>query len=280
LYTELEAPLRRAVLLYWGGMAGARKALHLSAPPPPRQTWTRERVLDEIRKLHRSGQHMSTSAVYAAGRNDLVIAANKYAGGWVRARTMAGVRFKAHRAFSSPVWDAATVVAEINARYRQGLPLALSKSPKSLTCAAGRIFGSWRKAITAAGIDYDSILLLHQYSDAELLTWLRELARKHPHMTLYDLEKYGKHAVVCRRRWGSFEAAATAAKLSGWPLRTRTPAMSRVAALRTLRKWHRERIPLQVSALRKVEGGNHLINSLLHHFQDWNSAIKAARIRA
>jgi hypothetical protein len=190
---------------------------------------------------------------------------------------MAGVRFKAHRAFSSPVWDAATVVAEINARYRQGLPLALSKSPKSLTCAAGRIFGSWRKAITAAGIDYDSILLLHQYSDAELLTWLRELARKHPHMTLYDLEKYGKHAVVCRRRWGSFEAAATAAKLSGWPLRTRTPAMSRVAALRTLRKWHRERIPLQVSALRKVEGGNHLINSLLHH---WNSAIKAARIRA
>src|SRR5262245_41002855 len=96
LYTELEAPLRRAVLLSWGDMAGARKALDWSAPPPPRQAWTRKRVLEEIRQLHRSGQHMSTSAVIAAGRNDLVIAANKYAGGWVRARAVAGVSFEAH----------------------------------------------------------------------------------------------------------------------------------------------------------------------------------------
>ena len=280
LYTNLEAPLRRAVLLYWDGMAGARKALGLAALPAPRQAWSRERVIAEIRKLHRSGQHMSTSAVMAAGRNDLVIAANKYAGGWVRARSMAGVKFKAHRAFSMPVWDAATVVAEIQARHREGLPLPLSKAPKSLTCAARRIFGSWRAAVTAAGIDYDSVLLLRQYSDDELLAWLRNLARTSPHMSLYDLDKHGKHTVACRRRWGSLEAAAKAAGLSDWPIRIRTPAMSRLAVVRMLRKWKRDSLPLQISAVRQVEGGHHLINSAFHHFKTWNSAIEAARRRA
>jgi hypothetical protein len=219
---------------------------------------------------------MSTSAVAAAGRNDLVIAAMKYAGGWARARTLAGVSFKASRGFSMPVWDAGTVVAEIRVRHRQGLPLALSKAPKSLTCAACRIFGSWREAITAAGLEYDSVLLLRQYSDEELLAWLRQLARKKPHMSLFDLDKYGKHTVACRRRWGSLEAAATAAGVTGWPLRLRTPAMSRAALLRVLRKWRKDQLPLQLSAVRQVAGGHHLINSAFHHFKSWDSALKAS----
>lgn len=279
LYTSLEAPLRRAVLLYWGGMAGARKALGLRQPPPPRQAWSRERVIAEIRKLHRSGQHMSTSAVAAAGRNDLVIAAIKYAGGWTRARAMAGVKFNAHRAFSMPVWDAATVVTEIQARRREGQPLAISKAPKSLTCAARRIFGSWRAAITAAGIDYNSVLLLRQYDDEELLAWLRKLARTNPHMSLYDLDKHGQHTIACRRRWGSLEAAAKAASLKDWPIRIRTPAMSRAAVVQMLRKWQKDALPLQLSAVRQVKGGHHLINSAFHHFKTWAAAIEASRQR-
>src|SRR5690242_17372085 len=72
LYTKLDPPLRRAVLLYWGSMAHARKALRLREPPARRQAWSRERVIDEIRKLHRAGQHMSSSALASAGRGDLV----------------------------------------------------------------------------------------------------------------------------------------------------------------------------------------------------------------
>lgn len=279
-YTNLDAPLRRAVLLYWGSMAGARKAVGLSNPPAPRQAWSRERVIKEVRKLHRSGQHMSTSAVISAGRGDVVIAANKYAGGWARARALAGVRFKANRVFSSPVWDAATVVAEIQVRHRQGSPLALSKAPKSLTCAAGRIFGSWRDAITAAGFDYDSVLLLRHHSDEELLAWLRRLAGKKPHMSLFDLDKLGEHTVACRRRWGSLEAAASAAGLTGWPIRLRAPAMSRAAVLRMLREWRKEHRSLQLSAVRDAKDGHHLINSAFHHFKSWNSAVAASRRRS
>ena len=276
LYTELEAPLRRAVLLYWGGMGGARKALKLRRPPPPRQQWSRQRVIDEIRKLHRSGQHMSVTAVTSAGRSDLVIAATRYAGSWVRARTLAGVPFKGKQVFAMPVWDATTVVSEIRQRHLDGLPLASSKCSRSLTSAAGRIFGSWRKAVTVAGIDYDSVLLLRRYTDSELLVWLRDLAQTRPNMSLFDLDKHGEHTVACRRRWGSLESAAEAAGLTGWPARIRSPAMSRTAVLRLLRKWDKEDVPLRFTAVRRLVGGHHVITSAAHHFKSWNAAVDAA----
>lgn len=279
LYTELDAPVRRAVLLYWGDMARARKALRLREPPARRQAWSRERVIDEIRKLHRAGQHMSTSALASAGRSDLVIAAMKYVGSWVRARSLAGVSFKANRVFSLPVWDAATVVAEIQARRRQGLSLALSKAPKSLTCAARRLLGSWGAAVEAAGIDYNSVLLLRSYADDELITWLRELARKKPHMTLFDLDKHGGHAVICRRRWGSLEAAAKAAGIVGWPIRIRRRAMTRAQVVRTLRGLHRSRQPTTISGVREVPDGHYLINSAFHYFPTWSDALGAAGLR-
>jgi hypothetical protein len=65
-----------------------------------------------------------------------------------------------------------------------------------------RIFGSWRNAVTAAGIHYDSVLLRRNREDDELLAWLRPLARTKPRMSLHELEKAGQHAVICRRRWG------------------------------------------------------------------------------
>jgi hypothetical protein len=122
--------------------------------------------------------------------------------------------------------------------------------------------------------------LLRHHSDQELLTWLRRLASKKPHMSLFDLDKHGEHAVACRRRWGSLEAAASAAGLAGWPIRLRTPATSRAAVLKTLREWRKEHRSLQLSVVRGVEGGHHLINSAFHHFKSWNSAVTASRSRS
>jgi hypothetical protein len=275
-YTGLEAPLRRAVLLHWGSMKRAREALGLQPLPAPRQRWSRERVIDEVAKLARSGQHMSHGEVAKAGHGDLLLAASKYAGGWVRARSLAGVRFKPNRVASVPSWDATAVIEAIRNRQLHGQPLASSKVPKSLMSAGLRYFGSWRDAIEASGIDYDHVLLLKQVTDAELLEWLRNLARAKPHMTLYDIDKHGEHAVVCRRRWGSFEAAAKAAGLPEWPIRIRQRAMSRSAVVRALRTWNAARKPLRFGEARTLPGGYYLVNSVLHHFRTWNDALVAA----
>lgn len=277
-YTGLEAPLRRAVLLHWGSMRRAREALGLQPLLAPRQRWSRKRVIDEVAKLARSGQHMSHGEVAKAGHGDLLLAASKYAGGWVRARSLAGVRFKPIRVASVPNWDASAVVEAIRSRQISDLPLASSKVPKALMSAGLRYFGSWRDAIEASGIDYDSVLLLKPVTDAELFEWLRKFARTKPYMTLYDLDKHGEHAVVCRRRWGSFEAAAKAAGLPDWPIRIRRRAMSRPAVLRALRAWNSARKSLRFGEARTLPGGYYLVNSVLHHFRTWNEGLVAARL--
>lgn len=277
-FNDLDAAMRRAVLLHWGSMARAREDLGLRRPEPPRQVWSRKRVIDEMRALHRSGQHMSCLAVIKAGRNDLVVAANRYVGSWARARALADIRFERHRPRTTQAWDAASVVDAITTRHRRGQTLASSKVPRALISAANRIFGSWRDAIEAAGLDYDAIVLARRYGDDEILDWLRHLARTRPRMTLFDLDKHGEHAVACRRRWGSYEAAALAAGITGWPVRLRHRAMSRAEVIRALRARHASKLPLHISAVRKSNGGHTLILSVLQHFASWDAALSAARI--
>jgi hypothetical protein len=221
---------------------------------------------------------MSCIAVIRAGRNDLVVAANRYAGSWARARELAGIRFERHRPRTTQAWDAASVVETILERHRRGQPLASSKVPRALISAAGRIFGSWRDAIEAAGLDYDAIVLARRYSDEEILDWLRHLARTRPRMTLFDLDKHGEHAVACRRRWGSYEAAAAAAGITGWPVRLRHRSLSRAEVLQALRAHQAAKLPLHIRAVRKSDGGHTLILSVLHHFATWDQALVAARV--
>jgi len=276
---SLPASLRRAILRYWGSVRRARKVLGLAPLPAQRQAWSRERVIREMRALHRTGQHMSSLAVIKAGRNDLVVAANRYAGGWMRACALAGIEVKRRQPGTGMSWDEATVVEEIRQRRDDGVTLAVSKVPKSLSSAAIRIFGSWRDAITAAGIDYGTVSLTRTYDDAELLRWLRRFARGNPTISISEFDQRAEHAVLCRRRWGSVEGAAAAAGLVGWPHRVRRRVLSRSAVIRALKQRHAAKLPMRAMAVRAGRDGHFLLNSVLRHFDSWAAALRAAGLR-
>lgn len=277
-YGSLTSALRRSVHIHWGSMAAARDALGLQHLPAPRQRWNQERVIAEIKRLARTGVHMSVNAVVKAGRNDLLAAAQTYVGSWTRARDLARVRFRRRKVVRLPVWNPAEVVLAIQERHRRDEPLAPSKVPKPLLCAANRYWGSWRKAIIAAGLDYEQILLLRRVSDTEMLMWLRGLAVAHPNMTLFDIDKYGEHAVACRRRWGSYEAAAKAAGISDWPMRERYRSMPRRVVIRKLRALAAQRRSLHIKLVAKYKGGQQLVTSALHHFPTWGEALREAKV--
>jgi len=274
-FDELPKPLQRAVQRHWRTMAGARRAAGLPELVPGRRRWTRSAILTEIRKLARSGQHMSQNAVTKAGRTDLVVAACKHLGSWSRARDLAGVAIKKRRSKPVQAWDADSVVAEIRRRHDEDEPLAVTKVPSSLTSAAQRTFGSWRNAIEAAGLDYDRVLLRRQLSDEELADWLRDVARRFPTVTIYGLEKNGEHFLACRRRWTSIEAAAHAAGLSDWPRRERRPLLSREEVIAEIRRRRRAKLPLTFNAVRN-ERGTQLSDSALKCFVTWDDALAAA----
>lgn len=275
-YKELPAAVRRAILFYWGSMSRAREKLALPSPAAPRQRWNEKLVVAEIRRLHAAGQHLSMSSLIDAGHNDLLVAASTYAGGWTRARRLAGVPFERRRSVQKQTWDAAAVITEIRSRKRSGEPLAVSKAPRPLVNAANRIFGSWRNAIEAAGIDYRQILLRGSFSDEEVLRWLRELAREKPSLTLWELDQHGEHALLCRRRWGTYEKAARAAGIRNWPVRERWPSMSRDDLLNELRSRTQKKRATAIGAVRRAPGGHRLIASALRYFKTWDDALRAA----
>ena len=95
-------------------------------------------------------------------------------------------------------------------------------------------------------------------------------------MTRFDLDKHGGHAVICRRRWGSLEAAARAAGIVGWPIRIRRRAMTRAQVVRTLRELHRSQQATTMSGVREASDGHYLINSAAHYFPTWSEALRAA----
>jgi hypothetical protein len=146
--------------------------------------------------------------------------------------------------------------------------------------AARHIFGGWREAIEAAGIDYDSVVLRCGYSDEVLLDRLRALAEAHPSWTLSDVGRLraarGRPSgATWVRRWGSIEAAAQEAGLAGWPVRERTPMMTKIEVIRTLRMMARRKEPLNYAAVSRGSN-NSLIAGALVHFPSWDRAIAAA----
>lgn len=276
-FEELPIALRRAIHQHWGSMAEARKAARIPARPPGRTpTWTNERVLGELRGLARRGQHMSQSALLHDGHTRLVSAATRIFGSFARARELAGIHITKQRPRAQHSWDADAVVAAIRARHEEGEPIAVTKCPRSLVSAANRVFGGWRAAVEAAGIDYEQVLLRRDYSDAELLDWLRQLSLSNPSMTLYDLDRLGEHTVACRRRWGALEHAAMAAGLSGWPVRVHHEAMGHEEIASELRRLARAGESLNFAAVRRNPERRRLVDGALKRYPSWDAAVAAA----
>ena len=149
----------RLTRMLFDGFANAREAAGL--PKPSQRIWTEERVIDALRKLQLQGRvRMTTVDLVKAGHGDLVSAIYNVIGSISRARRLAGIPDPGRRdSGRRQRWNEDRVWGEIRERHRQGLPLASTKVPAALLRAAARFFGSWRSAIEAAGLEYETTLL-------------------------------------------------------------------------------------------------------------------------
>jgi hypothetical protein len=100
-------------------------------------------VVEAIRSRHKRGLPLCSKEKFA-----LKDAARRYFGNWREALLAAGVPVPELR----PKWSRERIIAEIQARHRQGLSLS-SNDAASLASAARRYFGSWREALAEARLD-------------------------------------------------------------------------------------------------------------------------------
>jgi hypothetical protein len=277
---DLPSRLYRQILREFGGLPEALRAAGCVRAPRSRY-WSRERVILELRKVSRRAARVSARGLAGIGRGDLVSAAQRYVGGLTRARRLAGLPDPSPLHATRPVpRDADDVLREICRRGARGQSLALSKAPPALVMAARRRFGSWAKAIEAAGLDYPSVRLVRApYTRGDLLGEFGALARRRPDLTLKDVRRkpYNRWAAQVRRFFGSFENAGRLAGLDDWPRRSRAERLlDQNAIIQRLHQRASEGRPIYAQAVARDD--SHLWQSVRRHYRSWQRALDAARL--
>ena len=167
-------------------------------------------------------------------------------------------------------WTKDRVIAAIQERQRRGLPIfGIYDEHMALSNAATRLFGSWRKALVAAGIP--GAQPLQKWSKERVIE--RILARQRQGLALTKTWKEDRalHSAATRR-FGGWQAALIAARLE----RTQCPRRlwTRDIVLEEIRNRARQRLPLK--AIYRLDPALH--SAAQRHFGGWNKAIEAAGI--
>ena len=144
--------LRVASIRLFGSWPTALRAAGLR---PNRVPWTRAEVIRRIRARHRAGRSLNAAAVHHDDDQALYNFARRSYSSWDRALRAAGIDVWTARKCRE--WTKADILREIESRRRASLPLNASAvirgGGRQLYTFAVRRFGSWDRALSAAGVD-------------------------------------------------------------------------------------------------------------------------------
>jgi hypothetical protein len=189
--------------------------------------WTREKIVKELRRLHKKGQDLSYNGL--AGENQsLVSAAAYHYGSYRRAVEVAGIEYS--DIIRRPRWTKSRITGVIKKAKRAGQDLhwsAVTKRKDELAKAAyaalqPRLFGRWDKALAAAGLDSDDIALYRRWGRDSIIAELRSRSRSSAPLNSGAIQAKdpGLHAAAVRH-FGSYDQALTAAKIEPGRVRKR-----------------------------------------------------------
>lgn len=155
-------PLLRASVRCFGSWRAAIGAAGLDYDAVRRyREWTDERIIARIRELADAGMDLSWRHVSHSLDPSLAAAATKlhHFGSWRAAIAAAGLDYEAIRRYRR--WSDEEVLRQIRERQAQGLGLnakTLERESAALITAARRRFPAWHTSLTAAGIDYHTVI--------------------------------------------------------------------------------------------------------------------------
>ena len=240
-----------------------RKAVLAAGAKPFNRQWTKESIVRAIRDRHKQclpilGITAKDPALYAATQ--------RHFGGWPQAMLAAGLPWKPKK-----WWSRERVMAAIQSRYQQGLPLCgLHKTDRPLAYAARKYFGSWPAAVAAAGVPDG---WQHTWSRERLITMLQTYGEPgHPLASGQVPATLRRAASECFGSWHAALAAAGRIPLGPPPVpRKRWTDQGVLTAIR-LRSRHGKSMTIAANGA--------LARAAIRRFGTWNGALQAAGVES
>ncbi len=264
--------------------------------PPPWTFYARpEAVIAALKERREAGLSVREHEV-RPDNSPLLMQGKKVFGSWNAALAAAGLK-RPPRALHLRKYTPESLLETLKERHRQGLTMnsftiLQERTDVLLLKWAGRYYGSWLKALAAAGIPPverakpvrkvpQPPVPLEKYLDL-----IRARAAAGLSLRAYHMNKprdQGGHpglVAVCRKRFGSWDKALAAAGLSEPPhATTRRPYRTREEVIEVLRHRHEAGLPLTASAMRRGPDSNSaLMQAIGRLYPDVRSALEDAGV--
>jgi hypothetical protein len=246
----------------------------------PRDVWSRQRVIERFHVLKQQGADLWMAATRRR-EPYLVLMGRKYFGSYAKAALAAGIDATAIKAPPRPVrLTAAQVVETLQRLGRQGVsnlrPSALEARDARLVPACKARFGSYRRAVTAAGFDYEKIVPVGRppMRRQEVLRSLREIDSCGGDLRLSAVKRtHGRVLYSARRRFGTYRKAVQAAGL-GYPPKKPLHHWPWPLVLQRLRELHQQGENLERAAFAR----NHvpLYAAAIYYYRSYVGAVGEA----
>jgi hypothetical protein len=189
--------------------------------------WTKDSIQRALRKQYRAKADLSYNSM-AKQMQSLVSAAAYHFGSYRSAVVKAGIDYDG--IVRRPRWTKTMIIQLIKQARRKHEDLnwsAASRRRDELGRAAfaalqPRLFGSWARALTAAGLDADEVSMYRKWNKDNILVELRSRYKSHEPLNSGALQREdpGLHAAAVRH-FKSYDAALRGARLEPESLRQR-----------------------------------------------------------
>jgi hypothetical protein len=263
-----------------------------------RTRWTRERIIRDI--LEREAQGRALTAGGKGIDHQLYSAARRIFGSWRNAILAAGI--PPERVLTWERWSPAKILAQIRLISRRRRPLSTDQVERryhNLVSAARRHFGSWTKAVLAAGVDPTKLQRVVPWTRERVIEAILMRALRNEPLVARLVEP--RSLVEAGQRFlGSWPAAVVAAGLDPAvtdmpPRRSKRPRVPQEPGVRRRRAsvehgppWTKDRIvqairarlidgrPINAWAVSRDHAG--LYGAAKRHLHSWDEALRAAGV--
>jgi hypothetical protein len=245
------------------------------------KNWNEASVTEEIRLWHESAKPLY-SHYMRQNYQELLAAGVRYFGTWRAAVESAGIPYDSVRKYRD--WSKERIVDTIQRLQQDGVDLSfrsmmLSKyAPMVYAAIRPNHFGSWKDALSAAGLAPDEVYRYRSWDDASILSEIRRLKEEGADLSSKKMDETANPLIAtARRRFGNWGTAVERAGIDYNAIRRRR-RWTHELILQEIRQLHTAGSDLRSGEIRHQNPALFAAACKVRFFGSWTKALEAAGV--